>query len=479
MTLTTQRAKAFSFYRLPDELLLDAAAYLDNSDLQHFALTCRKLRPIAQEVLYRSPTLPDPMTEKSHVWCFLRTILLRPDLGAFVQQLKVSTTCRNVTWSHDDAACSPIYLCPLDLTETRDMMEKQLLGFKFALDSDWSELYNQGFEPALVGAMIAILPNMNTLHLCHLRPTWPAGGRRNGGCVHAETSWYYGKTMATSFSLPKPPKLTSFTMDGSVSMLMLGMSNLQRFDISLTTRRLTVDSAIPALPSSISTVTIRCSLVLFVFGNIPYSDVNNNSNEDKHNYIRLLISKLPGLRHLNIAIRRPLKSDQSNYYGTAGEFRYGTLIDLLVDAGPTLETLTIDDSNTTFLPLRHMEYWLKHPKPVATLKCFKKLRHFSARIEALHPSEISTYNIEDFFPDSIVSIEVMGRGTSEGGWLVWSEKVLALKQLGHLPALERVVLLCRHDRVLNSEYVVCEEITQDGDSMVRRMYPSMSWESIE
>jgi hypothetical protein len=112
-----------SLLSLPDEFLLQIAACLSttnveevhggyeatrgrtlfrpfkdghnpDTDLRHFCLTARKLRPVACEVLYHHPKLPSsaqpPVARRAApLLHLLRTLVDRPDLARFVQKINL------------------------------------------------------------------------------------------------------------------------------------------------------------------------------------------------------------------------------------------------------------------------------------------------------------------------------------------------------------------------------------------------------
>ncbi|CAO2653871.1 Nn.00g106040.m01.CDS01 [Neocucurbitaria sp. VM-36] len=81
----------------PNEILLKIAAYLDTQSLLQLATTCHRLQPVAQDVLFRSPTVPRSANEfDSRLGCLLRTLIQRPDLADLVRKLSLSPNIRYV-----------------------------------------------------------------------------------------------------------------------------------------------------------------------------------------------------------------------------------------------------------------------------------------------------------------------------------------------------------------------------------------------
>ena len=72
----------------PDEILLQMTAYLNNADLQSFALTARDMRGPAQEALHQYPDLGPGLD--CRLVQFVRTLSQRPSLAEHVRSLRVS-----------------------------------------------------------------------------------------------------------------------------------------------------------------------------------------------------------------------------------------------------------------------------------------------------------------------------------------------------------------------------------------------------
>jgi hypothetical protein len=70
--------------KLPDELLLDIANNVDVVGLHGLALTCRRIRPIAQEALVRNGTLT-PIK----IWMLIDTLQTHPELAMALSHLRL------------------------------------------------------------------------------------------------------------------------------------------------------------------------------------------------------------------------------------------------------------------------------------------------------------------------------------------------------------------------------------------------------
>jgi hypothetical protein len=78
---------------LPAELILNVFQRLTKhqASLASLARVARKYRPIAEEVLYKSPIVPDAESVVSSVQLFLQTLIARLDLAARVKKLFLPT----------------------------------------------------------------------------------------------------------------------------------------------------------------------------------------------------------------------------------------------------------------------------------------------------------------------------------------------------------------------------------------------------
>ncbi|KAI4694726.1 hypothetical protein J4E81_006325 [Alternaria sp. BMP 2799] len=162
---------------LPDELLLAVAKCLRDdtkngySDLNHLALSCRKLRPIAQEVFYTdisiTPTLERGLARLA------RTLLQRPDLARRV--LKLSIELSGIPIMHLESCVSSREYrrddrCTCGIPE----LGAHFIGFASTVESrnditlhnvGWEDMLMSGVETALVKLILCITPALSDLTL--------------------------------------------------------------------------------------------------------------------------------------------------------------------------------------------------------------------------------------------------------------------------------------------------------------------------
>jgi len=164
---------------LPDELLLAVAKCLRDdskngySDLNHLALSCRKLRPIAQEVLYTEVST-DP-TPKRSLGNLARTLLQRPDLAKIVRKLNIELSgmplthhqsCVSWGWHYEEGEEN----CTCGIPEIVTLFQ----GFASTVSSrngvplhneGWKDMLMGGGDMALIGLILCVTPALSDLTL--------------------------------------------------------------------------------------------------------------------------------------------------------------------------------------------------------------------------------------------------------------------------------------------------------------------------
>ncbi|KAF1848729.1 uncharacterized protein K460DRAFT_427988 [Cucurbitaria berberidis CBS 394.84] len=143
-------------------------------DLLNLGLTCKRLAPVAQDILYRDIFLPKPRRMSvpgdrgaSSLVCFLRTIMRRPELGAHVRYLAVwfkkGKRLRSSKTANDDAVCS----CASCLQKLTDLVDTLRLSREAKML--WLKDLTRPTEATICSLIIASLPKLQALEL-HARP---------------------------------------------------------------------------------------------------------------------------------------------------------------------------------------------------------------------------------------------------------------------------------------------------------------------
>ncbi|KAF2251697.1 hypothetical protein BU26DRAFT_561508 [Trematosphaeria pertusa] len=150
-----------SLLSLPDELFLEIWKYVDGRALYALCLTCRTLRPSAQETLYTAPALWEHYCI-SYIGAldifmrFTRTLLDRPDLAHHVRFLRVVIGSDYYKISphefHLDAAHKIIEGLPTG-------------GKRNGRAAFWMQLIHEGNWPAWGGLLLSLVPRLLELEL--------------------------------------------------------------------------------------------------------------------------------------------------------------------------------------------------------------------------------------------------------------------------------------------------------------------------
>jgi hypothetical protein len=137
----------------------------DLRPLVNLALACKRLTPIAQEVLFRHVCLPQPHLATGHhtkpLISFLRTLVQRPDLGRLVERLAVwfsKDTPIDVLKAVRSCACGK---CSSSLRAIIERMHPQ----SSSAVSQWMQDLEHPKEAWICALLIASLPKLKALEL--------------------------------------------------------------------------------------------------------------------------------------------------------------------------------------------------------------------------------------------------------------------------------------------------------------------------
>ncbi|KAI4953274.1 hypothetical protein J4E86_006815 [Alternaria arbusti] len=164
---------------LPDELLLAVAKCLRDdtkngySDLNHLALNCRKLRPIAQEVFHTDISITP--TLKRGLARLARTLLQRPDLARRVLKLNIELSGMPLT-HHRNCVSEGHYFedSEVECTCGIPYLGTHFMGFLIGVKSKdgvplrnkgWEDMLMRGEDTALVGLILCVTPALSDLTL--------------------------------------------------------------------------------------------------------------------------------------------------------------------------------------------------------------------------------------------------------------------------------------------------------------------------
>ncbi|KAI4639956.1 hypothetical protein J4E93_008755 [Alternaria ventricosa] len=162
---------------LPDELLLAVAKCLRDytrngySDLTHLALSCRKLRPIAQEVFY-TEVCTNPR-QRQGLARLARTLLQRHDLASRVRKLSIELSGKPIMHLESCVSSREYHRydrCTCGIPE----LGTHFIAFASTVESGnditlhnvgWEDMLMRGVDTALVKLILCITPALSDLTL--------------------------------------------------------------------------------------------------------------------------------------------------------------------------------------------------------------------------------------------------------------------------------------------------------------------------
>lgn len=357
---------------LPNELILQIAFNLEDrpQSLHSLSLVCRALRPIAQEALYTSPSLPCPTqksrsqiipSEKSQskVFQFLSTLLSRKDFAARVKQLEIACQRRDIPHRPDcqrRRILGAYNQCVCGMSNTLTMAKETLQNM--GIDTTgWATWVGQCREPSLVGIILYLVPNLAELDIHSAGAQWDNSKTSRYLKLGSFKSFlYFGERRSSSILDPTPgdfrmvghyptvpsfTNLKSLTANDLIPYKMLQLPSLEKvcfgWDIS-SERRPPFPGMDPPdfwIPSAtITDLTIHCDVTLM--------ENENNSMSRRRQYLEILTSRLPALRKFSIYILNP----HGLYpWWAAGLPSWDYLIVSIHGAAKTLEELVISDES--------------------------------------------------------------------------------------------------------------------------------------
>ncbi|KAF2114529.1 hypothetical protein BDV96DRAFT_647231 [Lophiotrema nucula] len=142
---------------LPDELLLQVARQLEDGDLATCSRVSRKVRSIAQDILYRDIELEGHcfMSGAGKVALFLRTLIERPDLAQKVDTLQFLTSRRNVTGELKDHG--------VEFGEIRQLALNKVDELGYGKDHPWCRMMGVSINSAFGGLLLVLVPHLRGL----------------------------------------------------------------------------------------------------------------------------------------------------------------------------------------------------------------------------------------------------------------------------------------------------------------------------
>ncbi|KAF2251709.1 hypothetical protein BU26DRAFT_516484 [Trematosphaeria pertusa] len=153
-------------YRLPNELLLHVAEHVDAAevaDLLSLSQVSKRVRPIAEDLLYRCVKLGPPQIDEpaaNGMPRLLLTILTRPELAEKMRALQFVTVRKNL--------CGAYHMAGLDFEQLRLLSLAKLVALGYKKGHPWHRMVEASIESAYGGLLLAILSNLTTLDVAVL-----------------------------------------------------------------------------------------------------------------------------------------------------------------------------------------------------------------------------------------------------------------------------------------------------------------------
>ncbi|KAF2870532.1 hypothetical protein BDV95DRAFT_607696 [Massariosphaeria phaeospora] len=416
---------------LAEELRLEIAYHVsDPVDLCNLALAFQAMRIPAQETLHRHASVSGNDLAKPRIMFLARTLLDRPDLGEKILSLDMLVS-ESKHGHHQDCitGCCFCYFGQLSAAA------KSLVRKSTVTNEKWTSLLGQGSEPAYVGLLLMLTPNLGSLKLeaiCSLRSRWDRLP------VRPNISAYFGVEMEHFLpgDIPGLAKLKSISAPGTLAWTWMSSPNLKK--ATLGTYSLNHSSLERELLRSddwhfsphLARLTVCCDL----------EDFQRRNSRTLRRWLRSLVSGIETLRHVIIHI------DVTRCYSaTADDWArgcYDNLIGLAMPIGPTLESVIIENRMAANHDL--LGYFNSVPR-LLSFEFFPYLQRFVAPLNAyMSVEEAANGRVTSAAfpapPATIQTLEVMNPGGAHEHIEQWGVFVSFGRSVGRWPKLQTVVL---------------------------------------
>ncbi|KAF1951246.1 hypothetical protein CC80DRAFT_553625 [Byssothecium circinans] len=434
-----------------------------DSDLASLCLVSKRVYPAAAETLYRWPKIPSStkpvdgsseVDRKTPLVCLVRTLLERPHFREFIKGIKLLVLPRD---AHDSPAIpakpifcgTPACFCAntkffamLRQVLTREEMRlwvttrfrshlatRHPRAVRYNFWQHWMRLLRQGNEPALIGILMLILPELQHLSLrSHAGKRSDSDDEIWGSAEETGIFWdLFDQQVALGAGpfyrptfLPAFLNLTSLTVNFVLpwSVICLPTLTTLEYEIKDETEDGLFNWAAPHLPISQKPAPVIKTLILNV-------DICNLGVQDIIQYIPLLLMELTSLHELHFRI---FSVPETNYAGANADSDLD-LDGFLTRINPSCQELVIDESNVRSDCL----FWIR-PLAAASYLSFPSLRRLVLPQSMLF--EMYDDNLGPL-PAPLDTLEVIDSTRALHGW-AWR----LVNNHFVIPNLNRVVLWC-------------------------------------
>ena len=397
------------FLDLPEELLLaivnrvqydTSTSRQDYRDLRSIALSCLKLRPIAQEVLHTEVTIQRARSLRglNNLAYLARTLIQRPDLALKVRTLDLGIIGNPVMHSSDcshlihpeeqDCTCRLKGVISLCIVYLRTVITIDGLSLH---NQSWVKNIREGLQLAIVGLILCITPRLESLALGYRkqRLAYPTGFHTKPiGMEHIGFNDLFGSaTEIPGFSIERIKgftKLTRLSTNTFPTANILRLPQLEALELGLldnqyneapTYIRRSINSADITLSTTLIHLVVQLDKLAL------YSDrVIEMAGMYKH--LRNTIKNLAALKYLSLNFGCSWGNRFNTELGDLSEASYEYVTSKLESLSLTHLTLDIEDTKRTWFDESYDAVLVEEIYPMTSFVRLPNLRYITAPQEA-------------------------------------------------------------------------------------------------
>jgi hypothetical protein len=469
---------------LPNELLSQIALALcmsttddSNNDAYNLALVARRFRSIAQDALHTFVSVRDLRveTESYRVGYLARTLIERPDLACKVQELDLALMWK--VYSHEEACKSSTNKCVCHW----DDMKNLFLGFLDTRElstKTWAEALKAGFEEAMAGVVLHLLPALHTLTIDNYHQTKYPDFDGNKVLVprRIDTHYLFGIPVHEfdPSLVPGLANLKHIRSSAHIPWQLIGLSSLKTLHIGILPTILNYPFDVPISTNVTSTITsLTLPMNLVVLENDYMNDIDGRYEYGI--FSEKLFEGLTRLKRLNIRLYRNCESRGSRLgdHKTTppGSSSYDRLLSMFYSS--SLETIVLDTSDVDTRAVKNWKsgrnYLESCVDPLSSLRRFPNLKTIIAPQQAFFTSRVQSFP-PITYPPSISSIGIIDPSPEIADYVGLIGRI---KQ-AYTPDLSNIEFWCDRNPPLESVRNPCDETLPrlDSDGAVKSCHGS-------
>jgi len=423
---------------LPNELLLEVVEHLegDNKALAAVVRSCKHLRSIADDLLYKNIIIP-PTAAKRVVY-LVRTLLERPTRSARVNKLSVPFSVYNRALECDNMDSADLAENTQWISDARARVQ----GLSKHGFGPWVSRIDSGYTISIAAVLMTLLSSVVDLQLLTY-----CGGVFLGSDVNP-IGYLFGMSL-TSFIADVAPALRYplgkirrlGVLGGSLDLLHLPFDSVEILEIDLVCQMVSnIQGKNMDSYSNLACWTqpslAMCARVHTVVLRSDWSELSPAPPVGIGLFPLLAALDNGQLRNLELHITR------SPRYASAHDTSFALLVQKLSALGDTIETLTIDYTEGPDFDPRA---GLSQCRLADSFSAFSRLRKLVVLQQALincnyRRSIYYELDLEAYFPATLESVTIVCPTVTILGWL---EGVQAARSRGEVTNLGEVILRCR------------------------------------